>query len=149
MKQKNYVDPFGLYIHSSQFMKKYGILFIAENQGKILGESFFIHDKNNAQLVVHVNQNKENTIENKKWSTDANCYLHWEAMQYFKNMDIIKYDLGEVFCDDKNIHHQMNGGEYFKRSFGGDVVPHYTYMKFNSRFSKLLFHSWNFLQSFL
>jgi len=142
------VDPSGLYIHSSQFMQEYGILFIAENQGEILGGNFYIHDKNNAQLVVHANQNTENSIENKKLSADANCYLHWEAMQYFKNMDIIKYDLGEVSCDDININHQMNGGEYFKRSFGGNVISRYEYIKFNSRFNKLLFQSWNLLRSF-
>ena len=147
LKQNNYVDPFGLNIVSPQFMRKYGILFIAENQGEILGWNLYFHDKNNV-LLLESAYNVETTIENKKKSADANCYLHWEAMQYFKNMDIIFYDLGDVSSDDIHIHHHMNGGEYFKRCFGGDVIPRYAYMKFHSHFSKVLFHGWNFLRSF-
>jgi lipid II:glycine glycyltransferase (peptidoglycan interpeptide bridge formation enzyme) len=141
-KRKNFMDTFGLKILSLQFMQKYGILFIAENQGELMGGNFYFHDVHNAFLVDSAYQ----TIENKKQSADANCYLHWEAMKYFKNMGMINYDFGDVSCDDSEINHTMNGGEYFKRSFGGDVIPRYAYMKFNSRFSKLLFHSWNFLR---
>ena len=147
LKQKNYADPSGLYTLSSQFMQKHGILFIAENQGEILGWNLYFHDKNNV-LLLESAYNVETTIENKKRSTDANCYLHWEAMKYFKNMGIVNYDLGDVSCDDININHQMNGGEYFKRSFGGDVISRFAYTKFISRFNKLLFQSWNFLRSF-
>jgi len=147
LKQNNFGDPFELNIVSSQFMRKYGILFIAENQGEIWGWNFYFHDKNNV-LLLESAYNVETTIENKKKSADANCYLHWEAMQYFKNMDIISYDLGDVSSDDIHIHHHMNGGEYFKRCFGGDVIPRYAYMKFHSHFSKVLFHGWNFLRSF-
>jgi lipid II:glycine glycyltransferase (peptidoglycan interpeptide bridge formation enzyme) len=145
-KQKNYADPSGLNILSSQFMQKCGILFIAEKQGEIKGGNFYFYDEHNACLVDSAYQKIENTIENKKQSTDANCYLHWEAMKFFKNMGIINYDFGDVSWDDININHQMDGGTYFKRSFGGEVVPRYEYRKFNSRFSKLLFHAWNFLR---
>ena len=149
LNQKKYADPSGLNIPSSKFMQRYGILFIAEKNGETLGGDLYFHDKHNTLLAMHAYQNRENTIENKKRSTDANCYLHWEAMQYFKNMDIINFDLGDVSCDDININHQMNGGEYFKRSFGGDAISRFAYTKFNSRFNKLLFQSWNFLRSAL
>ena len=148
LKQKNYADPSGLYTLSSQFMQKHGILFIAENQGEILGGNFYFHDQNNAQLAVHAYK-VGNTVEEKKRTSEANCSLHWEAMQYFKDLNIINFDLGDVSSDDLTIHRRMNGAEYFIRCFGGDVVPRYAYMKFNSRFSEILFHSWNFLQFFL
>ena len=149
LKQKNYTDIFGLKVLSPQFMQKYGILFIAETGGEIKGGNFYVHDEKNAFLVDNAYQKIENTIENKKQSADMNCYLHWEAMKYFKNMDISNYDLGDVSRDDPQIDHTLNGGEYFKRSFGGEVVPRYTYMKFNSRLSKLLFPVWSSLRSFL
>jgi lipid II:glycine glycyltransferase (peptidoglycan interpeptide bridge formation enzyme) len=145
LKQKKLADPIGLNIRPSKFMQKYGTLFIAENHGEILGANLYFHDEKNALYVEGICKNIENNIENKKWSIDANCYLHWVAMKYFKNMHIINYDLGCVSCDDTKINHTMNGGEYFKRSFGGNVISRYTYVKFNSRFSKLLFHSWNHL----
>lgn len=145
LKQKNFSDRFGLRMLSSQFMQKYCVLFIAENKGEIMGGNIYFHDKDNAFLVESAYTIKENTIENKKRSTDANSYLHWEAMRYFKNMDIINYDLGDISSDDININHKMPGGEYFKRCFGGDVIPRYQYMKFNSRLTKSLFSFWNSL----
>jgi lipid II:glycine glycyltransferase (peptidoglycan interpeptide bridge formation enzyme) len=148
LQQKKFADLSRVNILSSQFMQKYGILFIAENQGEILGGNLYFHDKDNALLVGSAYKNKENTTENKKRSTDINCYLHWEAMQYLKNLGITNYDLGDVSSDNININHHLKGGEYFKRCFGGDVIPRYQYLKFNSRFNKLLLYSWNFWLSF-
>jgi hypothetical protein len=146
VKQKNFIDPFGLTIISSEFMQKYGILFIAKNQGEIIGGNLYFHDKDTALLVNIAYKNFENTIEKKK-SIDANCYLHWKAMQYFKKLNIINYDLGDVSSDDINISHKLDGGEYFKRCFGGEVVCLYRYIKFNSHINKLLFYLWDFLKS--
>jgi lipid II:glycine glycyltransferase (peptidoglycan interpeptide bridge formation enzyme) len=121
-------------------MRKYSVLFIAENQGETWGGNLYFHDKNIAILVRIAYKNLERTIENKKRIAATNCHLHWIAMQYFKKIGIKIYDLGEVSRDDINISHQMNGGEYFKRCFGGNVISRYRYTRFNSRFNKLLFH---------
>lgn len=145
LKQKNFTVPFGLNILTSEFMQKYGVLFVAENQGELIGGNLYFHDKDTALLVNIAHKNFENTIENKNRKAAANCYLHWKAIQYFKKMDIIKYDLGDVSSDDINISHKLNGGEYFKRCFGGEVISVYRYTKFNSRVNKLFFHLWNFL----
>jgi lipid II:glycine glycyltransferase (peptidoglycan interpeptide bridge formation enzyme) len=147
LKQKNYAEPFGLNIPSSKFMQKYGILFIAENRGEILGGNLYFHDENNALLVNGAYQIFEKTIDKYKWSADASCYLQWEAMQYFKNLDVINYDLGGLNAGEINIHHKMPGLNYSKLSFGGKVISQYEYRKFNSRFNQFLFHSWNFLRS--
>jgi hypothetical protein len=147
LEQKKIANPLGLNSLSSQFMEKYGILLVAEHQGEIIGGNLYFHDENNTFFVEGVCQNKKIATENRKLSIDANCYLHWEAMQYFKDMDIINYDVGEVSSDNRNIHHQMNGGEYFRRCFGGDIIPRYKYIKFNSQITKSLLSSWNFLLS--
>jgi hypothetical protein len=144
LKQKNYADIFGLNIPSSKFIQKYGILFTAENQGEILGGNVYFHDEDNVLLMYNAYQKFGKTIDDNKQSIDANCYIHWEAIQYFKNLDIINYDLGGLDNDEINIHHQMPGLNYYKLSFGGNVISQYEYRKFNSRFNKLLFRSWNF-----
>lgn len=146
MKQKNYADRFGFNIPSSKFMRKYGLLFIAENKGEILGGNIYFNNNGNVLLAHSAYQKSGNSIENTKQSVDANCYLQWEAIQYFKNLDGISYDLGGLDSDEINIHHQMPGLNYFKLSFGGDIISHYEYRRFDSRFNKLLFSSWNFLQ---
>jgi hypothetical protein len=141
--QKNYSDIFGLTTIPLQFMQKYTTLFIAENHGELLGGNIYFHDEHNALFVENAFPMKTNTTENKKQTTDANCYLHWKAMEHFKNINITNYELGVVSQDDIKISQQINGGVYFKRGFGGDVISRYRYRKFNSRFNKLLFTSWN------
>jgi len=111
-------------------MQKYGILFIAENQGEIVGGNLYFHDEDNALLVNTPYQLFGNSIENKKQIFDTNCYIHWEAMQYFNNLDLINYD--------------FDGENYFSRSFGGDHIPRYEYRKFNSLFYQSLFRAWDF-----
>jgi lipid II:glycine glycyltransferase (peptidoglycan interpeptide bridge formation enzyme) len=143
LKLKNYTNLFGLNILSSKFMQKFGILFIAENQGEILGGNLYYYDENNAVTISTAYQQFGDSIEKNKQISDANCYIHWEAIQYFKNLNVINYDLGGLHSNDIHINHQMHGLDYFKRSFGGEVIPQYAYRKFNSRFYKLLFHSWN------
>jgi hypothetical protein len=45
------MDSFGLKILSLQFMRRYGILFIAENQGEPMGGNFYFHNVQNAFLI--------------------------------------------------------------------------------------------------
>jgi hypothetical protein len=130
LKQKNYAGPFGLNIISLKFMQDYGTLFIAEYEGEIVGGNVFLHDEENVLSVSIAYQFFEDSPDKNKMVYDANCSIHWEAMQYFKNLDINNYDFG--------------GMTYFTRSFGGDVLPQYYYRQFNSQFKKLLFHSWNY-----
>jgi lipid II:glycine glycyltransferase (peptidoglycan interpeptide bridge formation enzyme) len=144
LRQKNYADPFGINIPSSTLMQKYGTLLIAENQGKILAGNVYFHDEENALLIHGAYQIFGDTIDDNKLSVDASCYLQWEAMKYFKNQGVINFDLGGLDSDEIQIHHHMPGLNYYKLSFGGDVISQYEYRKINSRFNKLLFSSWNF-----
>jgi len=148
LKQKNYADLFGLKIPSPQFMQKYGTLLIAENQGEILAGNVYFHDAENALLANGAYKISGNTHDNNKKSVDASCYLQWVAIQYFKNLEVFNYDLGGLNQGDLKIHHKMPGLNYYKLSFGGDIISQYEYLKFNSRFNKLLFRSLEYLRSF-
>ena len=94
--RKNYAGPLGLNIVSSQFMQKYGILFLAEYQGEILGGNLFFHDENNALSASIAYQLSENSDNRNKMIFDASCLIHWKALQYFRNQGVIKYHLGEI-----------------------------------------------------
>jgi hypothetical protein len=133
LKQKNYADPSGLNVPTSDFMKKYGVLFLAENQGEILGGNLYFHDEHNALSAFIAYPLLKNSLGETKRIYDANCSIHWEAIRYFNTLDVINYDLGAA--------------NYFTRSFGGEDTSRYEYRKFNSRFNKLLFHSWNLLRN--
>jgi hypothetical protein len=131
LKQKNYADPFGLNIVTSEFMKKYGVLFLAENQSEILGGNLYFHDDYNTLSIYIAYQLDRNSNGKKRRIYDGNCIIHWEAIRYFKNLGFTNYDLGAV--------------NYFTRSFGGEDISLYAYRKFNSRYHKLLFQAWNLL----
>jgi len=142
-KEKNYTNLFGLNIFPLQFIQKFGIIFIAENQGEILGGSLFFYDDKNSLLMSIPHKTFGNSIDKNKQISDANCYTQWEAMQYFKNLGITNFDFGGLGNGEKI--HPMYGLDYYKRSFGGDVISQYDYVKFNSRFNKFLFR---FIESF-
>ena len=149
LNQKNNVDLFGLRILSSQFMQKYGVLFLAEKQDEFLGGNLYFHDQDSA-FIVNIAYPKLGISNDKnKCIYDANCFLHWKAMQYFKNQGFINYDFGGLKSGEISINHQMDGLDFFRRSFGGDVILHYQYRKYKSRFNKLLFRSCNFLHTLI
>jgi lipid II:glycine glycyltransferase (peptidoglycan interpeptide bridge formation enzyme) len=58
-------------------------------------------------------------------------------------MGVINYDLGGLEGNAKTLNHQIDGLDYYKRSFGGEVISQYEYRRFNSRLNKLLFDVWN------
>jgi hypothetical protein len=144
LKQKKYTDLTGLKILPLKLMQKYGMLFIAENQGEILGGNLYFHDGHDALLICHTYQLNGNTIDRKKQIADANCYLHWEAIRYFKNLNITNYDLGGLGSNEIYINHHLHGLDYFKRCYGGNVTSQYEYRKFKSQFNKFLFSSLEF-----
>jgi lipid II:glycine glycyltransferase (peptidoglycan interpeptide bridge formation enzyme) len=147
LKEKNFADPFGLVIFPLIFMQKYGILFIAEDKGEILGGNLYFHDDQNALCVCTAYQTEGNSIEKNKQISDANSYIHWKALQYFKSLGINSYDLGGLGCKEITSNHRMHGLDLYKLSFGGNIVSQYQYVRFNSGFNKFLFRSWNFLRT--
>ena len=147
LKRKNYADPFKFDILSSKFMRKYGVLFISENQGEMLGGYLYVHDQETTVPIVVSYQDFDNSYERKRLISDANSYIQWEAMQYFKNRGLVTYDFGGMTGDGTNINQKTHGGNFYKRSFGGKLCSQYQYRKFNSNFYKILFNSWNFLQN--
>jgi hypothetical protein len=146
LKRKCYGDPSKFDILSSKFMQEYGVLFISEYQGEMLGGYLYIHDQDTTVAIVVAYQDFDNSFERKRLISDANSYIQWEAMQYFKNLGLVTYDFGGLSGDGTNINQKTHGGNFYKRSFGGKLFSQYQYTKFNSNFYKLLFNSWIFLQ---
>jgi|WetSurMetagenome_2_1015567.scaffolds.fasta_scaffold123501_2 hypothetical protein len=147
VKQKKYAGLAGIKILPLEFIQKYGTLFIAENQGEPLGGNLYFHDDHNTLLVCHAYKQPGNSVESNKQIADANCLIHWKAMEYFKNLKVINYDLGGLGSNEIHINNQMHGLDYFKRSFGGNVISHYEYRKFKSHFNKSLFSSLEYLRN--
>ena len=132
LRQKNFLGPMGINVLPLSYMRKYATLIVAENQGEMVAANIYLHDHRYALLLESVYPVIENTVENKKRSTDANCSILWEAMKYFKKMDLVSLDIGELSCENINSDPLASGGDYFKRCFGGEFVPRFKYRKFNA-----------------
>jgi lipid II:glycine glycyltransferase (peptidoglycan interpeptide bridge formation enzyme) len=55
----------------------------------------------------------------------ANRLLHWEDILYFKQEGLSYYDFGGWSSDTTNLERQKINA--FKESFGGVIIPQYSY----------------------
>ena len=123
------------------YMKKNGILFSAEFQGKIIGGQFYLSDGKNIRWLLGASRRLENTNIS---AIVSNSYrlLVWEAIKYAKRKEMKTFDMGGYYIGEKpNI--EKEGINDFKKSFGGELVTHYNYQK---NYSMIYFLAkWGFL----
>ena len=119
-----------------EFMKKYGTLFVAEFDGKILGGQFYLEDKNNIRQLIGASERLEVSKEMATLIGNANRLIIWEAIKYAKEKGIKEFDFGGYYSG-KVKDEQKEGTNIFKQSFGGKLVTHYIYQKDYSRVYKL------------
>jgi len=120
-----------------QFMKKYGTLFLAELDGKIMGGQFYLKDKNNMRLLLapskRLNVDKKNSI----LVGMGNRLMIWEAIKHAKAQGIKEFDFGGYYSGGGGAE-TLNTASLFKQSFGGRVVSYYIYQKYYSNVYKFL-----------
>jgi lipid II:glycine glycyltransferase (peptidoglycan interpeptide bridge formation enzyme) len=135
----------GVETASLDTMKKKGTLFVAEYHGEILGGMLFLEDDSNIETLVSASKRLEGEKEDKAIIGCANRLIRWEAIKYAKEKGIKEFDLGGLFPEDKTEKDPIKKGiNSFKLSFGGDVVPGYTYEKGYSKILKLAYYLHNF-----
>jgi len=135
----------GVETASLDTMKKKGTLFVAEHHGEILGGMLFLEDDANIETLVSASKRFEREKENKAIIGCANRLIRWEAIKYAKEKGLKDFDLGGLFPEDKAEKDPIKKGiNSFKLSFGGDVVPGYTYEKGYSKILKLAYYLYNF-----
>lgn len=119
-----------------QFLKKYGILFIAELNGKIMGGQFYLKDKNNMRLLLAPSKRLNVDEKNSILVGSGNRLMIWEAIKYAKEKGIKEFDFGG-YAEKSNDKQKMNVS-LFKKSFGGKLAIHYIYQKDYSKIYKFL-----------
>jgi len=111
------------------FMKKYGILFVAEFNGEIVAGAFFLGDTDVIRCIQHASKRLESGRDKATLIGNASHLLIWEAMKYAKQKGIKEFDMGG-YSTDSSLRYDYR----FKRSFGGRVVKRFTYQKYYSPF---------------
>ena len=118
-----------------EFMKKYGMLLVAEFKGEIIGGHFYLEDGENMRSLVAAS--KRLSVD-KKMATligNANKLLIWEAINIAREKGIREFDMGGYYTG-KTKDEQKEKINSFKKSFGSDVVTHYVYEKYYSSIFK-------------
>lgn len=119
-----------------EFMKKYGTLFTAHLNGKMLSGYFALEDKNTMRLLVGASRRLEVTKEDVSLIGKANRLILWEIIRYAKEKGMKEFDLGGYYIGTKKDE-EKEKINFFKRDFGGKVVTHYIYQKYYSTFYKI------------
>jgi hypothetical protein len=114
-----------------EFMRKYGTLFIAEHDGKILGGQFYLKDNRHMHWTLGASKRLESDRKTAMIIGHSNRLMVWEAIRYAKENGQQEFDLGGylVFA---NKWDQGYGSNFFKKSFGGKLVKKYTHRKYYS-----------------
>lgn len=87
-------------------------------EDKLIVTHCYVHDDKRVRLLT---SNHSIEIEDGMLRGNANKFLHWEAMRYFKQIGFCTYDWGGI---DKNSGNQI---ARFKLKFGGTEDKNYNY----------------------
>lgn len=111
-----------------EIMKKYGTLFVSEFDGEILGGQLYLEDDNNMRWLIAASKRLEVGKEKATLIGNANRLIIWEAINYAKKKGIKEFDMGGVYLGN-NKNDPRYAINFFKQSFGGELVTHYIYRK--------------------
>ncbi|NUO09311.1 MAG: hypothetical protein HUU08_11625 [Candidatus Brocadia sp.] len=120
-----------------EFMKKYGTLFAAYLNGKMLSGYFVLEDKNTMRLLIGASRRLEVTKKESTLISNINRLIYWEAMKCAKEKGMKAFDLGGYYTGTKKDE-EKEKINFFKRDFGGKVVTHYIYQKHYSILYKIV-----------
>jgi len=141
----SFFEVFGVGILPLNVMKKNGTLFAAEYHGEILAGHLFLEDDSNIEDWVTGSKRLENEKERSKLVGCANRLILWEAIKYAKEKGIKEFDFGGLFPENKAEKDPIKKGiNSFKLSFGGEVMPGYSYEKGYSKSLKLAYYLHHF-----
>jgi lipid II:glycine glycyltransferase (peptidoglycan interpeptide bridge formation enzyme) len=111
-----------------EFMKKYGVLFVTEFDGEILGGQLYLEDENNIRWLIGASKRLEVDRDQATLIGNANRLVIWQAIQYAKEKGIKEFDMGGYYTGEIKDE-QKERINIFKKSFGGELTTHYIYQK--------------------
>ncbi|PLJ76873.1 MAG: hypothetical protein B7L53_09405 [Thermofilum sp. NZ13] len=105
------------------FMRRYGTLFTAVYNNKVLGGVLFFEDERVMELKLMASLRLETSKDEAKIISHAMRLLIWRAIQYAYYKGLSEFSLEGV--DPSNLD---SGIGFFKTRFGGTVVTRYNYV---------------------
>lgn len=115
-------------------LKRSGLLFVAEYDQEILCGHAYFADGNTIRWRLGASKRLVDP-ERATLIGNANRLLVWEAINYAKGKGLREFDLGGYYVGDHDL--QKVGISAFKKSFGGDLIERYNYVKYYSKIYEL------------
>jgi len=130
-------------------MQKYGTLFTAVLNNKVIAGNFYLEDKRNIRWLLGASQRLEALSNQEKIAIgNANRLIIWEAIKYAKLKRIQEFDFGGYYISTEPDQ-QKEGINAFKKSFGGELKNYYNYQKNYSRFYEIAYKMYNLIRRLL
>jgi len=112
-------------IASSESIKKYGTLFTAEKDSKILSGGVFLEDEDNIVYLIASSYRYSPDKETRTSVGNATYMIQWEVIKYAKAKGIKEYNLGPCMSEEQSIDTLVQ----FKKGLGCKETIHYNYYK--------------------
>lgn len=128
------LGAFGFGIVPLDILKKYGTLFVAKHDGKMLCGDVLLSDDNNVYSWVAASDRFGKNKETTRLAGSASRLCLWEAMKYYKDQSKKEFDLGGMWPkEEAEKDPGKKGINSFKSSLGGELVTRYSYRKIYSK----------------
>lgn len=135
----------GKYSLNTNFMQKYGTLFIAKHRGECIGGQLYIEDKDTIRWLIGASKRLNVSKEEATLIGNANRLMIWEAIKYAKNRNIKEFDFGGYYTGIQPDR-QKEDINKFKKSFGGELVTRYNYQKDYSKTYSFIKYMYQFIK---
>ncbi len=109
-------------------IKKYGTLFLAVLNGKILCGTLFLEDSLCMRALLSGTTRFEGDKDYARLVSDAYRLLVWESIEYAAHKGIRTYDIGGYYTGERKDE-ELERNNAFKQSFGGKLTTLYDYTK--------------------
>jgi len=119
---------------SIEEMKRFGALFVAKYDNKIVSSHLYLEDDKYIRSLLACS---DRFSDISKIAGYANRLIIWEAIQYAKNKGIKTFDFGGYYTGKKPDSEKEKINK-FKKEFGGKLVTQYNYKRVDSPVYKLL-----------
>lgn len=130
---------------TEDFIRRYGTLFTAELNGRLLCGYMAIHDDEYMRGLQAASRRLETDEYLKKMIGFGNRLLVWKAIEYADSKGILQFDLGGYYTGEAP-NPELEGINRFKRGFGGQLRERHSYSKdysFSIRAARRTAAIWN------
>jgi lipid II:glycine glycyltransferase (peptidoglycan interpeptide bridge formation enzyme) len=114
--------------------KRYGTLFIAEKDGKLLCGDVYLEGEKSVLAWAGASKRFNVPKKEKREIAWASKLCIWEALKYYKNKKFEEFDFGGMWPEEEAEKDPTKSGiNKYKKGFGGQIITVYNYRKIYSK----------------